>query len=59
MDVGENIIINDILVDRAKIISLPLHIKLVLMKQVTKTLDKNGSRFACSEKNASVEYRKN
>jgi len=46
MDVGEKNIINDPLVPREKIIFPPLHIKLGLMKQFVKALDKNGSCFA-------------
>ena len=45
MDVGKNNIINEPLVDREKIIFPPLHIKLGLMKQFVKALDKNGSCF--------------
>ena len=46
MDIGENNIINNPLVAREKIIFPPLHIKLGLMKQFVKALDKNGSCFA-------------
>lgn len=46
MYVGEKNIINDPLVGREKIIFPPLHIKLGLMKQFVKALDKNGSCFA-------------
>ena len=45
MDVGKNNIINEPLVEREKIIFPPLHIKLGLMKQFVKALDKNGSCF--------------
>ena len=45
MDVEKNNIINEPLVDREKIIFPPLHIKLGLMKQFVKALDKNGSCF--------------
>ena len=37
--------INEPLVDRDSIFLPPLHIKLGLMKQFVKTLDKNGDRF--------------
>ena len=45
LDVGKNNIINEPLVDREKIIFPPLHIKLGLMKQFVKALDKNGPYF--------------
>ena len=41
---AENII-NNSFVDRDRILFPPLHIKLVLIKQFTKVLDKNGSCF--------------
>ena len=43
---AENII-NNPLVDRDRILFPPLHIKLGLIKQFTKALDKNGSCFTC------------
>ena len=43
--VGENNVINEPLVDRDSILLPPLHIKLGLMKQFVKTLDKNGDCF--------------
>ena len=43
--VGENIIINEPLVDSRKIIFLPLHIKLGLMKHFVKALDTDGYCF--------------
>lgn len=43
---GKKNIINDPLVPREKIIFPPLHIKLGLMKQFVKALDKNGLCFA-------------
>lgn len=45
MDVGEKNVINHPLVEREKIIFPPLHIKLGLMKQFVKALDKSGSCF--------------
>ena len=45
MDVGKNNIIHEPLVDREKKIFPPLHIKLGLMKQFVKALDKNGSCY--------------
>ena len=45
MDVGEKNIINEPLVDRNKIIFSPLHIKLGLMKQFVKALNKEGNCF--------------
>ncbi|KAJ8957397.1 hypothetical protein NQ318_004877 [Aromia moschata] len=45
MDVGEKNVINDALVEREKIILPPLHIKLGLMKQFVKALDKDGPCF--------------
>ena len=41
----ERNVINDPLVDRDKILFLPLHIKLGLMKQFTKALGKDGDYF--------------
>ena len=43
--VGENNVINEPLVDRDSILLPPLHIKLGLMKQFFKALDKNGDCF--------------
>ena len=43
--VGEQNVINEALVDRNKIIFPPLHIKLGLMKQLVKALDKEGNCF--------------
>ena len=45
MTVGEKNVINEPLVDREKIIFPPLHIKLGLMKQIVKALDKEGNCF--------------
>ena len=45
MDVGEKDIINEPLVDGNKIIFPPLHIKLGLMKQFVKALNKEGNCF--------------
>ncbi|EEZ99611.2 hypothetical protein TcasGA2_TC002128 [Tribolium castaneum] len=45
LTVGKENIINAALVSREKIILPPLHIKLELMKQYVKALDKNGSGF--------------
>ena len=45
MEVGKNNLINNALVERDKIIFPPLHIKLGLMKQFVKALDKSGSCF--------------
>nr|CAI5835337.1 unnamed protein product [Callosobruchus analis] len=45
MDVGEKNVIKDALVEREKIILPPLHIKLGLMKQFVKALDKDGPCF--------------
>ena len=45
MNVGEKNVINEPLVEREKIIFPPLHIKLGLMKQFVKALDKNGACF--------------
>ncbi|XP_049957523.1 uncharacterized protein LOC126474131 [Schistocerca serialis cubense] len=45
MAVGEANIINEPLVSRDKIVLPPLHIKLGLMKQFTKALDRNGNCF--------------
>ena len=42
---GENNVINEPLVDRDSILLPPLHIKLGLMKQFVKALDKNGDCF--------------
>jgi len=42
MVVGEKNVIAEPLVDRSKIILPPLHIKLGLMKQFVKALDKDG-----------------
>ncbi|GBL92369.1 hypothetical protein AVEN_174669-1 [Araneus ventricosus] len=59
MDVEEKNVITDPLVRREKIIFPPLHIKLGLMKQFVKALDKDGSRFAyIGKKISSVEYGK-
>ena len=41
-----NNIVNNSLVDRHKILLPPLHIKLGLIKQFTKALDKDGSCFS-------------
>ena len=46
MVVGEENVIREILVERDKIILPPLHIKLGLMKQFVKALDKDGSCFS-------------
>ena len=43
--VGDENIINDPLVNRDRIILPPLHIKLGMMKQFVKDLDKDGDRF--------------
>ena len=43
--IGENNVINKPLVGRQKVIFPPLHIKLRLMKQYVKALDKNGNCF--------------
>nr|XP_047125236.1 uncharacterized protein LOC124807409 [Hydra vulgaris] len=45
MTVGASNIINEPLVDRGKIIFPPLHIKLGLMKQFVRALDKDGQCF--------------
>ena len=45
MKSGEKNIINDPLVDRKNIILPPLHIKLGLMKQFVKALDRSGECF--------------
>ncbi len=45
MTVGEKNVINEPLVDREKIIFPPLHIKLGLMKQFVKALNKEGNCF--------------
>ena len=45
MTVGEKNVINEPMVDREKIIFPPLHIKLGLMKQFVKALDKEGDCF--------------
>ena len=45
MTVGEKNVINEPLADREKIIFPPLHIKLGLMKQFVKALDKEGGCF--------------
>ena len=45
MTVGASNIINEPLVDRGKIIFPPLHIKLGLMKQFVRALDKDGECF--------------
>ena len=45
LTVGENIIINELLVDSRKIIFPPLHIKLGLMKHFVKALDTDGYCF--------------
>ena len=45
LTVGENIIINEPLVDSRKIIFPPLHIKLGLMKHFVKALDTDGYCF--------------
>ena len=45
MKPGEKNIINDPLVDRKNIILPPLHIKLGLMKQFVKALDRSGDCF--------------
>ena len=41
----ERNVINNLLVDRDRIFFPPLHIKLGLIKQFTKTLDKDGNYF--------------
>jgi len=48
--VGENNMINEPLVDRDRILLPPLHIKLGVMKQFVKALDKNGDcfRYICN-----------
>lgn len=46
LEVGKHNVINDPLVEREKIIFPPLHIKLGLMKQFVKALDKTGPCFA-------------
>jgi len=43
--VGENNVINESLVDRDRVLLPPLHIKLGLMKQFVKALDKNADCF--------------
>jgi len=43
--VGENNVINEPLVDRDRILPPPLHIKLGVMKQFVKALDKNADCF--------------
>ena len=43
--VGENNVINEPLMDHNSILLPPLHIKLGLMKQLVKALDKNGHCF--------------
>jgi len=43
--VGENNAINEPLVDRDRILLPPLHMKLDLMKQFVKALDKNADGF--------------
>lgn len=66
MVVGQKNVINEASVQRENIILPPLHIKLGLMKQFVKALDKNGSKkfdfkimfSAHRKKDASVEYRK-
>ena len=45
MTVGENSVLYEPLVPRDKIIFPPLHIKLGLMKQFVKELDKEGACF--------------
>ena len=45
LKLGEHNIINPPLIDKNKIIFPPLHIKLGLMKQFVKALDKHGSCF--------------
>ena len=45
MVIGQDNIIKETLVERSKIIFLPLHIKLGLMKQFVKALDKEGECF--------------
>ena len=45
LEVGDRNIINEPLVDQSKIIFPPLHIKLGLMKQYVKALDKSGDCF--------------
>ena len=46
LDVGKNNVINEPLVDRKQIVFPPLHIKLGLMKQIVKALNKDGDCFA-------------
>ena len=45
MTVGENNVLYESLVPRDKIIFPPLHIKLELMKQLVKAVDKEGACF--------------
>ena len=45
MVIGQDNIIKETLVERSKIIFPPLHIKLGLMKQFVKALDKEGKCF--------------
>ena len=45
MTVGENNVLYEPLVPRDKIIFPPLHIKLELMKQLVKAVDKEGACF--------------
>lgn len=40
-------VINNLLIDRGRILFLPFHIKLGLIKQLTKILDKDGAWFTC------------
>ena len=46
LEVGKQNVINEPLVDRKKIVFPPLHIKLGLMKQMVKALNKDGDCFA-------------
>ena len=46
MVIGEHNVIYEPLVDRSKIIFPPLHIKLGIMKQIVKALDKDGACFS-------------
>ena len=45
LEVGKNNVINEPLVNRQKIVFPPLHIKLGLMKQIVKALNKDGDCF--------------
>jgi len=58
MVVGQHNIVNECLVDRDKIILPPLHIKLGLMKQFVKALNKEGPCFGYISSNSQTKYRK-